>query len=193
MRGFITISLTLVWVVAGLLLTGCVGFSSYPGLPNDTALNDTNTPAMKQVMLESLLYVTEHRQLPDQFTLNLPQGMVAENMQGLLNDLDDPRASLLSRDTQNLPGLHVAEIRIRGTKAEVDIAAPLPSVAHPDGRMAYETNTLYLKGGLKHWRVTDARRWSLATANVPEPYFIEDAPTIERSTPVQATATDENN
>ncbi|MHC4976123.1 MAG: hypothetical protein ACYTF7_05900 [Planctomycetota bacterium] len=188
-----TLSCIIITLAMALGMAGCVGYSSYPGLPNDTALNDTNTTAMRQVTLESLRYVSQYRELPKQYTLNLPYGMVAENLHGIQRQLDDPRASLLSRDNTTLPGVHIVEIRIRGTKAQVDLATPLPGVNIGTDGIAYETNTLYLQGGVRRWRVTDARRWSIASANVPDPYFIEDAPTIERGNTAAVNATNETN
>ncbi|MFG0258400.1 MAG: hypothetical protein ACF8GE_10905 [Phycisphaerales bacterium JB043] len=182
-----TLTRSLALALCVTTLVGCVGYSSYPGLPNDTALNDTNTTAMKQVTLESLRYVSEHRELPDRYTLNLPFGMVAENVAGMVRDLDDPRGVVLSHETADLPVVHVVEIRIRGSRAQVDVASPLPGTTSDSEIIAHEMNTIYLRGGLKRWRVTDARRWSIANASVPEPYFIEDAPTIERPTQVNAT------
>ena len=155
------------------LATGCAGYSSYPRLEGSTVLSDPNTMNMQDSMIVALTHVLGRRPITKPFALNLPEGMLPERQEVVVRRIQNENARLLTRQTADLPMVHVPRVWIRETRAQVDVVRPVEGLTNADGTQAYEAFTVSLVGGLRPWRVTDVRRWSMAMVTPPPARFAD--------------------
>lgn len=164
-----------------LLLGGCAGYGSYPGIEGDQANHDPNTIWMQRTMAEALKQAAERHPVDGAYAVNLPEGMTLSRMEIVVSWLDDPDANLLTRETADLPRYHVKRIWIRAQHAEVDVLVPEPSAGGPEGEPVYQPVTFYLEGGTRKWRVTGSRLWAIGSQEPPVANWA-DAPALSPAT-----------
>lgn len=148
----------------GLSAGGCVGYHSYPPTPEQRARESMGERAPVDVMVRALERVILLHPAPGAsgFAVNLPMtidpdryAMVAERVGG----------QPMTPSTASLPTYHVAGVRVRNSKAWVD-------VVWPAGEGIDRSTTVWLEGGLQPWEVTRVQEWNSGVIPTPELYFI---------------------
>ncbi|MFI4916390.1 MAG: hypothetical protein ACIAS6_07790 [Phycisphaerales bacterium JB060] len=176
-----------VGLAAGLLvsavgLPGCAGWDTWPPtdpvdqVPNrdDAAIAQTMTLALGRVIADYPPRGDQNQRV----AVNLPGPLVgqavyrrvarnAEAEPGV-NRLVEP----LSESNMNLPIYHVAGVRVRSGKAEIDILRPIFGVdelqrAELTNERAYEGYTVRLSGGFRPWHVTWVERFTPGVIPTP--------------------------
>lgn len=144
-------------------LGGCAGYSSWPPQGSKTALKNPNVGAPIDVMGVSLGWMLENHPPGDGYTgpaaINLPYGVNSQTYGRVVRRAG--HGSLAATRESAYPTYHVVEIRVRGSRAEVDLMRPLPGRAFGSLDTAdYQSFTLQLQGGLAPWRVTYSRPYT---------------------------------
>lgn len=170
-----------VGISAGLGLSACVGYHSYPPTPEQRARESMGERAPVDVMVRALerVLVLHPPATEGGFAINLPMtispdryAMVAERVGG----------QPVTPSTVSLPTYHVAGVRVRNSKAQVD-------VVWPAGNGIDRSTTVWLEGGMQPWAVTRVQEWNSGVIPTPEPYFIMRADDVP-PTPVEPAPTE---
>lgn len=176
-------------LAVSLTLAGCASYATYPAVPKNIAINDTNSLGMTQVMSAGLGWVVakyppgakdaslaaEGAAEECPFAINLPEPTNRRTYERVAESLGHG-ACPLSEDTSHLPIYHVSYIRIRGDEAQVNIVRPVPTLgADPTGAPIVQEIKLQLRGGFKPWTVISAREWQVGNADVPPLNFYHAA------------------
>jgi hypothetical protein len=170
-------------VAATALLGGCVSWASYPAGPGETAVKNPNDPTILNVIETGLEWVV--RKYPPGTTgdgpklaINLPQGIRERVYERMAVRVGHGAAPLRS-DTATLPVYHVAQVRIRGDEAAVDIIRPVVELgAGPDGGPVYQEIRVNMRGGMGPWHIVSHREWTPGTvAQMPELNFLDGGTT----------------
>jgi hypothetical protein len=171
------------------LVAGCVSYATYPAVPQNTALNDPNTPAMSDVMLAGLRYVavkyppggrpdplTEPAPAPGPtFAVNLPPGISPKGYERIVG-LVGNGAVALTPETSHLPIYHVTYMRVRGDQAQINILRPVTELPPtPKGMPVMQEIKLQLSGGLHPWKVITSREWDPGLEEWPELNYYKPA------------------
>lgn len=171
-------------VVCVALLTGCVGYNTWPPQEGVAGVSDPNVRPNDQVILASLRYVVERYPADsDRYAINMPRGM-NENLYRWVVDRVGEGAEPLTEDNEWLPTYHVKQIKVRGREAEVMILRPVTEAGvGPDGDLAYQPITVSLRGRLASgWRIVNRREWIVGLEEVPEPYYWTGSEEPEQTT-----------
>lgn len=167
-----------------LLLTGCVGYTTYPPADWQTASGDISGPPADELMTESLRHVID-RYPPGgvgTIAINLPEG-VHDRAYGVIARRVGPDVVPMAPGLESMPTYHVTRIWVRGTRAEVDVLRPVGELGpSPSGEPIIQAVTVQLEGGLSRWRVMRVRPWVIGSEAVPEPHYfgVDSAPDLER-------------
>jgi len=168
---------------ASSLLSGCVGYATYPPVQGAYgAPNNPNAPPVDELMALSLKWVTDRYPIRSgtptvagdpQFAVNLPRGVRKSTYERTAAALGDKALPLTPENATKLPIYHVAEIRVRGRVAKVDVLRPAQELgARPDGQPVYQCITLHIEGGFQQWRVIRFQAWEPGVVAVPEYYYV---------------------
>lgn len=153
-------------LLATATLGGCVGYHSYPPTPEQRARESMGERAPVDVMVRALERV---------LAIHPPQGgaggAFAVNMP--VTTPPDVYATVASRvggepvtyTNSNLPIYHISGVRIRNSKAQVDIVWPA-------GEGTTRSATVWLEGGLQPWAVKRVQEWNEGVIATPELYHI---------------------
>lgn len=162
--------LALAIVSAGLCLSGCVGYDSYPPVAGDTARNNPNSPPLDEIMIAGMQWlITRYPPVGHEgnVAINLPRGVRPEHYVRIVQTIGG-RAVPLCESNANLPVYHVKSIRVRAGTAQIDVLRPaLEAGPTPAGTPVSQGFTLDLRGGWEEWRVTRWREWSVGTIEAP--------------------------
>jgi hypothetical protein len=82
-------------------------------------------------------------------------------------------------ETASLPTYHIAGVRVRNSRAQVDIVWPTE-------RGANRSSTIWLEGGLQPWSVKRVQEWNEGVIATPELYFIRAGEAPVSEAPVSA-------
>jgi len=178
-RMFGLVTVALLWGALG----GCVSWASYPAQPGEAAVKNPNDPAIIDVIHTSMSWViskyppsTQPTARTDaaQLAVNLPPGIRARIYQGLADRIGHG-AVPLSQESKGLPTYHIAQVRIRGDEAAVDILRPVVELgASPEGGPVYQEIRVNLRGGMQPWRVMSHREWTPGVvARMPDLHYID--------------------
>lgn len=167
-------------LTATLALAGCVSYASYPPVPKNIAINDPNTPAMEDVMVAGIQWVTmKYPAGPEgtPFAVNLPPG-TKPAVYRHVTAAAGKDAQPLTADTATLPTYHVVSLRVRGDQANIWIDRPVTAFGNtPTGSAVYQEVKLWLQGGLSPWHVVNVLERTPGAAEIPEPNFYQPEPT----------------
>lgn len=177
------------------VLTGCMGYSSYPDVEaNYGATGGPNTPASEAVMTAALRHVVSRfppggprtdaptardaasAQADFPLIVNLPIGTRKAVYDRVVQAVG-PHARPMSADTASSrdPVYSVSRVWVRERTATVDVLRPMPELTGPGGgKPVYQMITVRLEGGLRPWRVIHARVWDPTGADQPIPFNIPD-------------------
>lgn len=168
-------------LVSAAVFGGCVGYDTWPPVQGSIARENPNIPTMEGVMMAGLRWMIENYPPvghEGQVAVNVPQGVKPLVYQRIARDAG-PRAEPYSEFTKELPIYHVKAIRVRGSKAELDVLRPVWEMGRaPDGSQVSQGFTLYLEGGLEPWRVMRFREWMIGVMDPPalNPMPLEETP-----------------
>lgn len=176
-------SALLAFVLVAALIAGpggCVGYNTYPPVPGQRAFTHPNSPAVHQLMSESLRWVVR-RYPPDgepgmlqpeveydepRLVINLPEGILRNVYLRVARNVGQG-AVPVTPETEHLPTYHVAQLWVRGDRAKVDVLRPVPGLVMRDGEQVHQGITVHLRGGPRPWRVTTHRVWTIGAMETP--------------------------
>lgn len=152
-------------------LGGCVGYHSYPPTPEQRARESMGERAPVDVMVRALERVLAMHPPEGGAGGGASGGAFAVNMP--VTTPPDIYATVASRvggepvtyTNSNLPIYHIAGVRVRNSKAQVDIVWPVG-----DGNT--RSATVWLEGGLQPWAVKRVQEWNEGVTPTPELYYI---------------------
>lgn len=174
-------------LVCGVLLSGCVGYNTWPPQEGVRGVSAPNMRPNDQVMLASLQYVVE-RYPPDseRYAVNMPRG-VSPSLYRWVVDRVGEGAEPLTPENEFLPIYHVKQIKVRGREAEVLILRPVTEAGvGPDGDLAYQPITVTLQGRLASgWRIVNRREWIVGLEETPELYYWTGGDEVPEATTVE--------
>lgn len=176
-------------LLCGMMLTGCVGYNTWPPQEGVSGLSAPNVRPNDQVILASLQYVVERYPADsDEYAVNLPEG-ISPSLYRWIVDRVGEGAQPLTRENEHLPIYHVKQIKVRGREAEVLVLRPVTEAGlGPDGEPAYQPITVSLSGRIASgWRIVNRREWIVGLEETPEPYYWTDGDETE----TQVAAADE--
>ncbi|MCW5769743.1 MAG: hypothetical protein KIT19_13780 [Phycisphaeraceae bacterium] len=151
-------------ILASLTLAGCVGYHSYPPTPEQRARESMGERAPVDVMVRAMERV---------LAMHPPAGGGAFAVNMPITTPPDVYARVADRvggrpvmvETASLPIYHIAGVRVRNSRAQVDIV-------WPTGRGTNRSSTVWLEGGLQPWSVKRVQEWNEGVIATPELYFI---------------------
>jgi hypothetical protein len=147
-----------------LAITGCAPWVTYPPIEGAAHLGHSEIEPVPSIITESIRFANERfTKMEDEIVFNLPAGATAALYHDVANRLRNARPMTEDDDF----AIHIAEVRVRATNAEVDVVYP-----RADG--LYEMVTLTLRQRLlNHYRVLHSRLWRIhveaPTANYVPP------------------------
>lgn len=173
--------LALAAAAPGLALTGCNPiYTNVPPLTGDTAFHSPNTGTVVAVEAAGLEYVLKRYPAPPEYAVDLPFGSIDATYAEVLRNLPTGGRRADSSTTP-LPTYRVVQIRIRRTRALVDIVVP----QNPSEQLVTVT---CIKDGLgfgswyprtaRIWRVPVEKALMMSTAGLVPADEPED-PTLE--------------
>ena len=138
-------------------LVGCTHYVNIPRLEGDLAYHDPNAKAPRMVMHRALEKVLELRPLDEPFQVMLPLGTVPETYAQMLPDLSPHAMWSSDGRTKDVPIVRVSEVRIRGSRAEVDVVLPIYA---GDGPALAQMVTAHLRyDPVSKWYVVRTQEW----------------------------------
>lgn len=175
-----------------IVAAGCVSYASYPPVPKNTAINNPNTPAMEEVMMAGLKWVTT--KYPPDTTVALGTIPTDETARMAINLPRDVKPQVYERvaaavgagarpvtpENQTLPIYSVTSLRVRGDQANVWILRPVVDMGvRPNGEPMYQEVKLWLQGGLSPWHVVSSIEMSPDSTLVPELAYYQPLPPVQ--------------
>ncbi len=145
-------------------LSGCASYVNIPPQPGDTAIHKPDLVPVPELMADALTWATARHPVEPPFAVNLPADTPRVTYTNVVKRGTRGRGVPMSEDVEHLPTYHIAQVRIRGTRAQVDIILP-------KGQEAAAT-TVTLRSTVSGWRIQDARTWIANVIAVPVANFI---------------------
>lgn len=107
------------WLMGSLV--GCATYVNIPPQPGDMAWHDPNHPTVQTVVSEALQAVATHQEKDGKIAILLPDGTLAKNYSKTVAQIHNETVWPGHPQRSEQPLLHVKEIRIRGSRAAVDV------------------------------------------------------------------------
>ncbi|MFG0251343.1 MAG: hypothetical protein ACF8NJ_00550, partial [Phycisphaerales bacterium JB038] len=148
-------------------LGGCASYVNIPPQPGDTAIHKPDMIPVPELMTDALMWATARYPVEPPYAVNLPADTPRVTYSNVVERGTRGRGIAMSPEVEHLPTYHIAEVRIRGTRAQVDIVLPA-------GQGAAAT-TVTLRSTMSGWRMQDARSWIAGVVPVPAATYIPDA------------------
>lgn len=181
-----------------LAMSGCVGWNVYPPEVGTSGFTNPNSPPMYQMMTEALKWAVRKyppggQTLPTASDVPIPPSeadaaarvrradgeaarVAVSLFAGMQRDIYEYAVSEIGQgavpltpETEHLPRYMVSRVAIRGDEAKVDVFKPVIGVG---SETLYQPITVTLRGGMKYWRVTAYRVWSIGTFAPPAPEYL---------------------
>ena len=147
---------------AVIAMSGCGGFGSYSPREGYRGMSWANDPQMSAVTRQAVVAAVDRAGIEGAYAVRLPEGMDSTRQGRVREALDDADARLvLGNEATELPELIVERVVIRVNNAEVDVSIPAAGMIDPDGSVARQLTTYYLKSEFGRWRVARLRTWSV--------------------------------
>lgn len=172
-------------------LPGCAGWDTWPptdpvdDVPNrdDAAIGQTMTLALGRVIADYPPRGNEGQSV----AVNVPSPLVGQAVyRRIARDVEaepgvDRLVRPLDQDGLGLPIYHIAGVRIRSGKAEVDVLRPIFGPGELDrseltNDEAYEGYTVRLSGGFRPWHITWVERFQPGIIPAPALNLIDEVP-----------------
>lgn len=183
-----------------LLAGGCVGYNVYPPEQGTGGFSNPNSPPVYQLMTEALKWAVRkyppgEQTPPTASEVAIPaseaEAAMAPGKDGeparvaisLFSDMkpDVYRSAVreigqgaapLTPETEHLPRYSVSRVWVCGDEAKVDVFKPVVGMGTDNGVALSQPITVNLRGGVKYWRVTSYRVWSIGTFPAPAPEYL---------------------
>ena len=166
--------------LAAANLAGCYAQGTYTDGRSPIKSSDPNKGSFDDLVVETMTWAGVRYGFfpPDDsvtgtvpFALSLP-GRVSRETWLDICDRIGPECFPVSPETRDLPYFHIAEVRARGGRAEVDLYRPVVQVGGVAvDEPVHQLVTVTLEGGVQEWRVERHRSWSLEP--IPSPVVNE--------------------
>jgi hypothetical protein len=211
-------------VGATLLVCGCVGYNVYPPEQGTGGFSNPNSPPVYQLMTEALKWAVKKyppgEQTPptaSDVPISPAESEAAASTKGgggeparvaisLFSEMNPQvykyavqevgqGAVPLTPETEHLPRYSVSRVWVCGDQAKVDVFKPVVGMGTDNGAELSQAITVNLRGGVKYWRVTSYRVWSIGTFPAPAPEYLggsvapaetEPAPALPPPVPADA-------
>lgn len=197
-RLLVGVSLVLAAVWGGLGV-GCVGYHVYPAVDEEPGVRSINSPPVHNIMAEAIRWTVTHyppyeryewqagpEAIGDRvirlegreefFAINLPEGVRREVYQMVVKNAG-PGAVAMEPGKEEMPTYHFVRVWISGDEARAEVMRPVPGMPPgPDGLPVEQGMTLYLRGGVRPWRVEYHNAWSIGAMATPAINYIPEAP-----------------
>ncbi len=164
-------------LLASLLaaLAGCAAYVNIPPQPGDTAIHRPDMIPIPELMTNAVMWATARYPVEPPYAVNLPADTPRITYNNVVSRGTRDRGLPMTPKVENLPTYHVAEVRIRGTRAQVDVVLPR-------GLEAAAT-TVTFRFTMGTWTMQDARSWIAGVIPVPAPQYIPGS--VEKPAPPQ--------
>ncbi len=199
-RNVVNAALISTALLAGAM-SGCVGYNVYPPEQGTGGFTDPSSPPMYQIMTEALTWAVKKyppgSQLPPTASDVPIPASEAEAVAAISGTDGEPArvaislfssmrpdvykfavkeigqgAVPLTPETEHLPRYMVSRVWVMGDGAKVDVFRPVEGMGSDNGVALYQPITVNLRGGMKFWRVTSYRVWSIGTFGAPAPEYL---------------------
>jgi hypothetical protein len=195
-------------VIAGGL-GGCVGYNVYPPEQGSGGFSDPSSPPVYQLMTEALKWAVKKYPPGSQLSPTMSDIPIAPSeaeASAAPTGVEAPRVAIslfsemrpdvyeyavrqigqgavpLTPETEHLPRYMVSRVWVGGDEAKVDVFRPVHAMG-ADGVQLYQPISVNLRGGMKYWRVTSYRVWSIGTMPPPEPQYLGGSVPMEELYP----------
>jgi len=149
-------------VCALVAMSGCGGFGSYSPSEGYRGVSWANDPQISSATRQAVVAAVDRAGIDGPYAVRLPAGMDSTRTDRVRDALNDADARLLVGDeATDLPELIVERVVIRVNIAEVDVSIPAAGMIEPDGSVARQLTTYYLKSEFGRWRIARLRTWSV--------------------------------
>ena len=146
--------------LAGLSLTGCAAWSTYPAIPGAMQVGHPEVEPLPTIMAEAIRYCNGRFLKAEEPAFNLPEGVTVHTYEAVRRRLDAGRPMTEAGEL----AVHVRQVRVRGTSAQVD-------VVYPRGDGMHQFMTLHMKQRwVNRFEVEQTRLWRIHV-QVPEPQY----------------------
>jgi hypothetical protein len=182
-------------------MNGCVGYNVYPPELGTSGFTNPNSAPMYQIMTEALTWAVKKyppgSQLPPtasdvpipaseaeaaaaisgtgvepaRVAISLFSTMSSEVYRYAVKEIGQG-AVPLTPQSEHLPRYMVSRVWVLGDEAKVDVFRPVEGMGTDNGVAMYQPITVNLRGGMKFWRVTSYRVWSIGTFAAPAPEYL---------------------
>lgn len=163
-------------LVMGGFGAGCVSYTNVPVPESAPAFESANHTQSIAVVSAALGGVINKHPVDGAYLVNLPAGTTPETFEKIASRL--PGEPMMPTDElrgafDSLPTYHIGRIWIRASDAKVDVIYPFTAI---DGTTTMENVTVWLSGGVRHWRIYRYQNWSAGTIPTPPMYvpIVED-------------------
>lgn len=163
-------------LVMGGFGAGCVSYTNVPVPESAPAFESANHTQSIAVVRAALIGVINRHPVDGAYFVNLPAGTTPETFEKIASRL--PGEPMMPTDElrgefDSLPTYHIGRIWIRASDAKVDVIYPFTGM---DGTTSMENVTVWLSGGVRHWRIYRYQNWSAGTIPMPPMYvpIVED-------------------
>lgn len=109
-------------LLSAVTLSACYPYVNIPAQPGDQAGHSSNDPLVRTVSVTAVKAALKDRPVSGQYRLVLPKGANWDTYQRVLARLE---GTATIEDDPTLPIIETREIRVRGTKGEVDVVTPV--------------------------------------------------------------------
>lgn len=159
-----------------LALAGCA-YVNIPPQQGDLAWHDPNNQTVREVLTRTLKAVLDEQPIEGRFVVLMPDGSSAEpyiNLNRVLENYD-PKAWKQVLITDATPAIHIKQIRIRASEAQVDLVRET-NPTQPDPHNQLITTQLYWQAP-DGWFAHRVRRWwPGSVTEAPPPAQTTDQP-----------------
>ncbi|MEO1008799.1 MAG: hypothetical protein AAFX79_09535 [Planctomycetota bacterium] len=162
-------------------LAGCAGWDTWPQQSGSATPNRNSAPAIRSMELALARVIARAgpeggEQQP--VAISVPTDLVTDPVYRRMAEriMDEPGVTNivvpLTVDRTDLPVYHVAGVRVRAGRAEVDVLRPVFGAGELDASElglaeAYQGFEVRLEGGVRPWRVTWIQEYSPGVTPVP--------------------------
>lgn len=153
-----------------LAAAACTPMATYPPVDGAVSIANPSVPPLPELMADAIIEIDGRAARPDSggLVFNLPPGTSAGVYRNVRRRLPEDARPMMAADAGTVRDvIHVDQIRLRGTDAEVDVVHR----RSPDGPPQLTTVRMKQRvpGG---WRVDSVRTW-LVERTEPTPTFPE--------------------
>ena len=160
------LAITAIALSAPLVLSGCVGWGTYPRSGDALSPAAVNSSAGEEIIVAAIDWALVRDGVADPVVVSLPEVVKPYRARRIASKVG---TRMRNATPQTGPGetvYHVGRVAIRGDEAEIDIYRPVFE-AGGDGTAVYQAITINMRGGIQPWSVERTRPWTLGAFTPP--------------------------